>query len=85
MGRDWQQLNFDNQSGRVVLKAPLRFACKRDLKEGGLVDTYTNAFKSSGLDNLMRELLRSRAVNFNSRRRWVEVLMDWRLKRLESL
>ncbi len=85
MRRDWQQLNFDNQSGRVVLKAPLRFACKRDLQEAGLVDTYTKAFRSSGLNNLVRELLRSRSVNFNSRRRWVEVLMDWRLKRLESL
>ena len=85
MRSDWRQLNCDSQSGRVVLKAPLRLACKRDLKEGGLVDTYTKAFKSSGLDNLMRDLLRSRSVNFNSRRRWVELLIDWRLKRLEGL
>ena len=72
MRRDWQQLNFDNQSGRVVLKAPLRFACKRDLQEAGLVDTYTKAFRSSDLDNLMRELLISRSVNFNSLLRCVD-------------
>ena len=84
MERDWRQLNVDGKSGRVVIKVSLRDAYHSKIKERGLVVTQTNAFKASGLDKLTNEILRSRAVNFNSRRRLIELLMDWRLRRIES-
>ena len=84
MERDWRQLNVDGKSGRVVTKVSLRDAYHSKVKERGLVVTQTNAFKASGLDKLTNEILRSRAVNFNSRRRLIELLMDWRLRRIES-
>ena len=84
MERDWRQLNVDGKSGRVMIKVSLRDAYHNRIKERGLVVTQTKAFKASGLEKLMNEILRSKAVNFNSRRRLIELLMDWRLKRIES-
>ena len=84
MNSDWRQLNVDENSGRVMLKAPLRDAYHARIKERGLVDTHTKALKVSGLNQLLNEILKSKAINFNSRRRLIELLMDWRLKRIEK-
>ncbi len=84
MNSDWRQLNVDENTGRVMLKVSLRDVYRARIKERGLVDTYTRAFKVSGLNQLLNEILKSKAINFNSRRRFIEILMDWRLKRIEK-
>ena len=82
MSRDWRQLNVDEKSGRVMLKASLRDAYHDRIKRRGLIATYTDAFKTSGLDKLVNEILKSKAINFNSRRRLIELFVDWRLRRI---
>lgn len=81
LGQDWRTLNMDSDCSRVQLKSAVRRAFQKQICSAGTIDTHSNAFKSSGLNSLIDEVIKNKSVNFRKRRKLGEILIDWRLKR----
>ena len=79
--RDWRALNMTKDFSRVQLKAVVRRAFHSQISSAGTIDTHSEAFKSTGLNSLISEVVRNKSINFKQRRNLNEILIDWRLKR----
>ena len=79
--KDWRALNMTKDFSRVQLKAVVRRAFHSQISSAGTIDTHSEAFKSTGLNSLISEVVSNKSINFKQRRNLSEVLIDWRLKR----
>lgn len=79
--KDWRTLNMTKDLSRVQLKAAVRRAFHSQISSAGTIETHSDAFKSTGLNSLISEVVRNKSINFKQRRNLSEILIDWRLKR----
>ena len=81
--RDWRALNMNRDGSHVQLKAAVRQAFYGEIRRAGKIETHSSAFKSSGLNLLISEVVKNKSINFKLRRSLGEILIDWRLKRAQ--
>ena len=69
-GFNWEELNKPEQKHHIRTAFP-------ELKSFGKIRKHTNLHLGAGVDKLFESLLNNSEINFNSRKRMMDVTRDW--------